>query len=166
MAPLGGGLVVLASTRASQPLADAAVAFLLLNVVARLVRLQTDRARFCPALGPAYPLVHVLAALAGVLGLQIATGRPSLEPLEYAVLAGVVLVLGHPAETILRLAGVRLPPVRTAYIGPAPAAGRLERAVRRAAPGRFHILGHIASAAGPQPPSTCPVWARPSGSPS
>jgi lipopolysaccharide/colanic/teichoic acid biosynthesis glycosyltransferase len=160
VAPLGGGLVVLAATSDSRPLADAAVAFLLLNVVARLVRLQADRARFCPALGPAYPFVHALAALAGVLGLQLATGRPSLEPVEYVVLAGVVLVLGHPAGTILRLVGVRLSPVRTAYIGPASAAGRLERAVRRAAPGRFHILGHVASPAGPQPPST-PSWLGP-----
>src|SRR5215210_5302908 len=157
VAPWGGGLVVLATTRTDRPLADAVLVVLLLAFIARLGRSQAARASFCPVLGAAYPFAEALAAVVGVLALQLLTGRPELDPLSFAALGGAILVLAHPGTAVLRLLGVRLPPVRTAYIGPGPAAARLDRAVRRAASGRYEIVGHITSSPGAPPPAV-PAW--------
>jgi lipopolysaccharide/colanic/teichoic acid biosynthesis glycosyltransferase len=142
LAPLAGGLVVLAASHSGTPLADAVVTCLLLAVVTARVRARRRQATLCPVIGRAYAAVDGCAAVASILALQLATGRPQLSAPAFAVLAVVVSGFGHP-RGCLRLLGIPLAPTRVAYIGSEGGADRLARVVERAGGGRFDVIGRI-----------------------
>jgi lipopolysaccharide/colanic/teichoic acid biosynthesis glycosyltransferase len=144
LAPAAGAVVVLATTTSRTSRADAACAFLLLAVIAHGMRSQRRRAALCPLVATVYAAVEGLAAVAGILALQLSTGRPELPPLAFALLAATVaLATHHPTETILRLLGFGSIPTRIAYVGSERGAARMSRALDRAAADRYTVVGWI-----------------------
>jgi lipopolysaccharide/colanic/teichoic acid biosynthesis glycosyltransferase len=145
MAPAAGAIVVLVATRDAAPLADALTAFVVLTVVTRGMRSHRAQAALCPAIAPCYAVIEGLGAGGAILALQVATGRPQLSPPALAILASSVMLMGRPADTILRMVRGRLvEPVRVACIGSERNATYVARGVERTARGRITVVGRIA----------------------
>jgi len=156
--PLAGATVVLATTRRSAPLADAASALLLLTIVARGVRSQRRHAGLCPVLAPFYAVAEGLAAVVAILGLELVTTRPELSPPALALLAAAVIAAGEPAAALLRALRREGDPVRVAWIGSPRGAAYLSRTADRAAPGRFTVVAKRTSAKNPEVGILTMLW--------
>jgi exopolysaccharide biosynthesis polyprenyl glycosylphosphotransferase len=102
------------------------------------------------------PLLGPLLAVAGLALLELLTGRPNAGPLDLLA----ALTAGAFLDRLVAAALGTLGPgsVRAAYIGTAPRAARLARALDAGGSSRYRLVGRVSC--GDEAPEVAPAMAR------